>query len=70
MSKEDTSRYSLHYPSHIPSHRQLWITQKGDIYSAGETEYLVKQVVRPHIAGMKPKLVLEEIKDDRQKENL
>ncbi len=65
MSKEDTLRYSLHYPSHIPSHRQLWITQKGDTYSAGETEYLVKQVVRPHIAGMKPKLVLEEIINDR-----
>lgn len=65
MSKEDKSLYTLHYPSHIPKHRQLWITQKNDIYSDEDgNQYIVRQVVRPHIAGMKPKLVLEPIKDE------
>lgn len=63
MSKENPDRYQLHYNSYLPPHRQLWVIQKDDLCRAGDTLYKVKQVVRPQIKGMKPKLVVEKINE-------
>lgn len=61
MSKENPDKYKLHYPCYLPNHRQLWVVQKGDVMSSDDTDYLVKQVIKPLIAGMKPQLVIEPI---------
>lgn len=63
MSKEDPSRYSLHYPSYLEPKKQVWIARKGDTMSMADKDYEVVQVVKPAIAGMRPKIVLIEKKE-------
>lgn len=63
MSQEDPHLYKLHYNTYLPANRQLWVMQKDDRCQSADAVYQVKQVVRPQIKGMKPKLVLEKIHD-------
>ena len=41
------------------------MVQKGDVISSDDTDYLVKQVIKPLIVGMKPQLVIEKINNEK-----
>lgn len=63
MSLEDKNNYQLQYPADLDAHKQLWVTDKDDLFICDQTVYKVLQIVRPKIAGIKPQLVLEEVPD-------
>ena len=61
--KESKDLYKHSDPSVLSPARRLWVTKEGDRLTKDGQTFEVVQVLRPCIAGARPKLVLKKVEE-------
>lgn len=60
---KEQQAYSALYPSALSWSRRMWVVQENDLFEDSQGNlFKVKQVIRSHIPGAKPRIVMEPVK--------
>jgi hypothetical protein len=59
--RKEKAAYQAVYPSYLSWSRRVWVVQEGDLFLDEDTVYKVTQVIRSHIPGAKPRIVMQKL---------